>query len=598
MTPAPPRAYSYIRMSSSQQIKGDSLRRQLEMSRAFANEHGLELDDRLRDIGVSAWKGDNKKRGALGEFLRLVNAGHVQSGSYLLIESLDRLSRDQVLEALSLFLELLRAGIVIVTMADGQTYSQASVGSDWTKLIISLTIMARAHEESARKSQRVKAAFANKRQLIRDGYKTAAPSLPSWIDQHKSPDGQVRFSLNEHAHTVRRIFELAAMGIGQRQIARRLNEEGRPTFRVGTAGWHQPTIATVLDNIAAVGSYRVDAAHQELPDADKIVQGYFPAAVDQEVYAKAKRMRRQRPSSGRKGNTFSNLFTGMVVCEHCFGAMAIKIGGYAKRPTKYLQCYNHQRRLGCEQGDRSFRYQDFEDIVLDTLTEYAASELFHSKTVEHEANGLRVRIDELLMRIQELNGDNENLVQVLAKMSPLNSDKVIARMDANSAEQLGLQKEAENLRGELDSLVARNQDSATVLSQLREERVKWPTMAETDQYDARQRLHRALRACIDFVSFDSINQTFTAVLFGGLRAYKFPNAKYTRGELNVRPLIVDMTRLMQEVPLSEMLANGRTIETSAGTLANVEQAAKLPLSGDIRVVNDKQVRARRASSGH
>ena len=58
------RAYSYIRMSTEQQLKGDSLRRQLEMSRAYAERYNLLLDDTLRDLGVSAWKGVNKKKGA------------------------------------------------------------------------------------------------------------------------------------------------------------------------------------------------------------------------------------------------------------------------------------------------------------------------------------------------------------------------------------------------------------------------------------------------------------------------------------------------------------------------------------------------------
>ena len=100
-------AYSYIRMSSGQQIKGDSLRRQLEMSRAWADANSITLDESLRDIGVSAWKGKNRREGALGRFLEMVERGQIRRGSYLLVESLDRLSRDQVLEALSLFLEII-----------------------------------------------------------------------------------------------------------------------------------------------------------------------------------------------------------------------------------------------------------------------------------------------------------------------------------------------------------------------------------------------------------------------------------------------------------------------------------------------------------
>jgi hypothetical protein len=54
-----PNAYSYIRMSTDLQLKGDSLRRQLEKSDAYAAAHGLELVHEYEDIGVSAFKGDN-----------------------------------------------------------------------------------------------------------------------------------------------------------------------------------------------------------------------------------------------------------------------------------------------------------------------------------------------------------------------------------------------------------------------------------------------------------------------------------------------------------------------------------------------------------
>ena len=42
-----PRAYSYIRFSSPEQARGDSRRRQIEASRAYADEHGLEMDEMI-----------------------------------------------------------------------------------------------------------------------------------------------------------------------------------------------------------------------------------------------------------------------------------------------------------------------------------------------------------------------------------------------------------------------------------------------------------------------------------------------------------------------------------------------------------------------
>jgi DNA invertase Pin-like site-specific DNA recombinase len=167
---AAPKAYSYLRMSTDVQLKGHGKQRQLEESKRYANAHGLELADgaQVVDIGisafkganVSAFKGANVKDGALGQFLDAVKSGKVPKGSYLLVESLDRLSRQEILPSLTLFLTIIGAGITLVTLQDERVYDQRSRADD---LIISLTIMSRAHEESQLKSKRVGAAWANKR---------------------------------------------------------------------------------------------------------------------------------------------------------------------------------------------------------------------------------------------------------------------------------------------------------------------------------------------------------------------------------------------------------------------------------------------------
>ncbi|MCO6414789.1 recombinase family protein [Siccirubricoccus sp. KC 17139] len=148
------KAFSYVRFSSSEQAKGQSLRRQLEASAHYAEQHDLDLDTSLRDLGRSAYKGDHL-RGSLGAFREAVIAGRVPRGSVLIVESLDRLSRAKVPQALSQFIQLIEAGIEIVTLMDGRSYSAEQLNTDWTPLIVSLAIMSRAHEESATKSSRI-----------------------------------------------------------------------------------------------------------------------------------------------------------------------------------------------------------------------------------------------------------------------------------------------------------------------------------------------------------------------------------------------------------------------------------------------------------
>lgn len=130
------KAYSYIRFSTPDQIKGDSLRRQLELSERYVRENNLTLDTSLtlHDLGLSAFHGKNVEKGALGAFLTAVDQGKVRPGSFLLVESLDRLSRAQVIDALGLFTSILNNGITIVTLSDGQVYSRESIKDNWTGL--------------------------------------------------------------------------------------------------------------------------------------------------------------------------------------------------------------------------------------------------------------------------------------------------------------------------------------------------------------------------------------------------------------------------------------------------------------------------------
>lgn len=123
------KAYSYIRMSTETQLKGDSLRRQLEASENYAKNNNLELVDSidglsLKDIGVSAYKGKNAQKGVLSVFLDALESDKIPENSVLLIESLDRLSRDKLSEALPQFMSIINKGVEIVTLADNQRYTK------------------------------------------------------------------------------------------------------------------------------------------------------------------------------------------------------------------------------------------------------------------------------------------------------------------------------------------------------------------------------------------------------------------------------------------------------------------------------------------
>ena len=123
------RAFSYIRFSSKKQQKGEPFRRQAEFAVEVCRENGWVLDESLtlKDLGVSAFRGANAKVGALAEFLEVIRIGRVLRGSVIIIESIDRLSRNEVGEALQLFISILNSGVSIVTREPRRTYSQDSI---------------------------------------------------------------------------------------------------------------------------------------------------------------------------------------------------------------------------------------------------------------------------------------------------------------------------------------------------------------------------------------------------------------------------------------------------------------------------------------
>jgi DNA invertase Pin-like site-specific DNA recombinase len=191
-------AYSYIRFSSPEQARGDSLRRQLEASRYYADKHGFVLDESLQpDRGVSAFRGKNRTEGNLAAFLAKVKDGTVAKGSVLLVESLDRLSREEVEEAMFSFLDIVRAGVEIHTLSDGQAYRRGQMKTE--QLMLSLFVMSRANEESERKSQRIGAAWRNKKANAAQTPGVAITAkVPAWIVAKK---GQP-MKLNERAEVV------------------------------------------------------------------------------------------------------------------------------------------------------------------------------------------------------------------------------------------------------------------------------------------------------------------------------------------------------------------------------------------------------------
>lgn len=430
-------AYSYLRMSTDLQLKGDSKRRQLEASRRYASENGLELAEgaELEDIGVSAFKGANVREGSLGRFLRAIESGLVKPGSFLLVESLDRITRQELGKAQTLFLSIIQAGINVVTLADNRVYRAGT--NDLGDLIYSLVVMARAHEESQLKSQRIGAAWKNKRSRAAAGVPMTA-WCPAWLKLSQDANSYVENP--ERVAVVRAMFHDAAGGLGIFSIANRLNQAGVPTFG-SPNGWHASYIAKILANRAVLGESQPHRREdgKRVPDGDPN-KTYYPAIVDEKLFYRVQVAKSERKvsGSGRKGKSFTNLFSGLARCAYCKAPMKLENKGSGRKGTNYLICDNAWRRLGCP-GKR-WRYQDFEASFLAFVEEVD----LESVLAESSDTGVKKAVDEV-SGLKGAIADAEHLMEktyeVLSQGGPV--DFVTAKLKEQGARKVDLKRRLE-----------------------------------------------------------------------------------------------------------------------------------------------------------
>jgi DNA invertase Pin-like site-specific DNA recombinase len=169
-------AISYARISTKPQEQGRGLDRQRGLAEATARRFGLILDDRRADVGMSGYHGAHRKAGALRALLDAAERGEIERGTVLLVENLDRLSREEWLIGIDSVRRLVDAGLVLITCHDSMIYDQASLRGGAAFLLVGH--LQRAHMESERKAEMANDIWNERRA---DPIKNRLPRSPrSW----------------------------------------------------------------------------------------------------------------------------------------------------------------------------------------------------------------------------------------------------------------------------------------------------------------------------------------------------------------------------------------------------------------------------------
>ena len=445
------RVYSYIRFSSDEQSEGDSTRRQTEWRDTYLRNHPeLELDDELKllDEGRSAYKGEHRRDGALGKFLDYVQGDRVPTGSILLVESIDRLTRLEPFDALEMIcFGLIKHGIAIQTQI--ARYDRNAMNNGQIHGLIAE--IQRAYMESQHKSTRVRAARDAAFGAARDNQTILTARCPAWLQtvdaNGKTERGDkpipacdaVGFKpIPAAVTTIQRIYRMQLDGVSQHRIERALNDD--PTAWQRPNGWRCSYIKKVLSNPAVIGIYQPHTRRGEggkrEPEGPPI-PGYYPAIIEPEVYYAVQRRLAANVGKGGRTTFRRNIFTHLVKCGHCGGPMRYMDKG-KREAWQYLACDTAARGAGCRYG--SVRYHEVVDVVLAGCVYLDPAQVLPA-TDEHEARAaaLRQRREGAMAELQDIEGQIENYTDQIGRT------KVARRRDDYEARIAELEARAATL---------------------------------------------------------------------------------------------------------------------------------------------------------
>lgn len=425
-------AHSYIRFSTKQQASGDSFRRQTQLAMDYCLANDLTLSSQsYQDLGVSAFHSSNAlEDSGLGQFLVGLNEGKVATPCTLLVENLDRLSRDSVETALTQFMNIIQAGVTIVTLFDNHVYKKGMTVVDYLTAILQ---MQRAHDESLVKSKRVSAAWEQRRKGLSA---TKPKTCPFWMDVS---DDKKSYILNDRVELVHRIYAHANDGLGSQVIAKMLNAEGIKAPRGGN--WSDATITKTLNNIAVLGQYQPRTRYDENRKrvdaiAGEPIKDFYPAIMDEEYFFATQATIKARSKTQRRGATKNhlNVIKGVASCGHCGSPVRLKQQGH----LYYLQC--NQYHLGACQGSNPINLR----FLNDWLNEIWLSAEYAPVTAQDTPESRRLKSANAKLELV-----NETLKKLVSLVDDDPDEIIMSRILEKKAEKKSITAEIAALSEEL-----------------------------------------------------------------------------------------------------------------------------------------------------
>lgn len=536
------------RFSNYEQREGVTLARQIGDCRAMCAARGWPVEgEPLKDEGKSAFTGANRSEGAaLGQFEAEARDG-LHIGKVLVVERLDRLSREGYDATYRLVTALMDAGVSVATV-DGNELYLAGTKLSLLQLMPMMIKAEMAHEESSKKSQRVRDAKARHREAARTSGRIFTASGPPWLEVKGTGDARRWQTIPSRVRTVESIFRMAEGGAGKTTLERHWNEvepAGWGKGKRGGKGWHESFFGRLLSNRAVLGEYQphewIDG--KRVPSGEPI-QGYYPAIIDADLFARVNREApaRKEVSGGRNGAVkLANLVSGLAKCGECGASMRYRprssAGAVRKVNGKPYIRHHADASLVCSVAKRALKsrctnragiaYHSFEKALLGSILHIALDDQAFSN--RGEIGRLSRTIAER-QRSLDLAGKRAQALWSAYADAPSEMAMKLARAAEAEAETLvenlaALERQRDEAKGRASSA-----EHLARVADLRDN-LYHPDL--TIRVPLRRKVAQALRAVVTSITCDA-DRVATVVLAGGLAALQIERGKVTRQANAVR----------------------------------------------------------------
>lgn len=526
-------AICYLRWSTLEQGNSDrsSEDRQDINTRRISEQSGWPISMRVVDSGRSAYTGSNLIKGELGRLTNRLLSGAIDPrGHVLVVEELDRLSRQPPGTMTAWLTPLLSAGLWVCIANTGQIIKSETMERDFGGFVTLMSQAFSAHDFSRKQSERGASSWRKRRQAAAEGMVLSRHRSRGWLSWNTILK---RYEpIPDRVWLVHEMFRLRLAGYGKGAVAKMFNERAAndaryapwSTSRTPPKNWTATAIGRVVQDRAVVGyvQYHLHPRGAERKVATGEPLKVYPAIVDEETWARANdtRVENQLRHQGR-GRAVSNLLGPLAKCKVCGGAMQplgssrIRMRKDGSRTQHYfLYCQNAKMTKGVQcTNQRGWPYAGVERPIIERLLSLAIDDQHFRSDDETTA-----RLEGELVCIQaQVNEARASKNRILAIIEADDDPEAVEAYQRTKARLIAFERELATSAERLSAargLVPPGQHIVRVA----EVRNRMDSESEAERYEARNLVKSAFQSIIERIDFNPSNGLVTVRLIAGLGA--------------------------------------------------------------------------------